>query len=79
MREVYGSRSLFAEVAEEYRRKRGAALEKDGHCGLPDFDDPDWDVKVHTDSAPLEDRKKLFVRLWQGVLRSGSKIISFAR
>ena len=66
MREVYGCRSLIAEVAEEYRRNRGGTLKQDGYCDLPDFDDPDWDVKVYTDSAPIEDRKKLFVRLWQG-------------
>lgn len=30
----------------------------------PAWDDPDWATKVYTDRAPLEVRKRLFVRLW---------------
>jgi hypothetical protein len=73
MIEMYGCRSLIAEVATEYRRNRGGTLKQDGYCDLPDFDDPDWDVKVHTDSAPLGDRKKLFVRLWKGFCEKDQK------
>ncbi|WP_139236442.1 hypothetical protein [Sedimentitalea nanhaiensis] len=65
-REVYGSKSLFAEVAEEYRRNRADDPHPEIECDLPDFDDPDFLTKLHTDNAPLADRKQLFVRLWNG-------------
>lgn len=65
-REVYGCSSLFAEVAEEYRRNRPADPNPEIECDLPDFDDPDFLTKLHTDNAPLPDRKRLFVRLWNG-------------
>lgn len=64
IREVYGSSALFAEVAEEYRRLHSANLHPEIECDLPDFDDPDFFTKLHTDCAPLPDRKRLFVRLW---------------
>jgi len=64
--EVYGCNSLFAEVAEEYRRNCPADPHPEIECDLPDFDDPDFLTKLHTDSAPLPDRKRLFVRLWNG-------------
>lgn len=63
-REVYGCNTILAEVAEEYRRNRAADPHPEIECDLPDFDDPDFLTKLHTDSAPLPDRKKLFVRLW---------------
>ncbi|MEQ3730293.1 MAG: hypothetical protein ABNH38_23125 [Tateyamaria sp.] len=65
-REVYGGSTLFAEVAEEYRRNRPADPHPELECDLPHFDDPDFLTKLHTDSAPLSDRKRLFVRLWNG-------------
>ena len=65
-REVYGGNTLFAEVAEEYRRNRPADPHPEIECDLPHFDDPDFLTKLHTDSAPLPDRKRLFVRLWNG-------------
>lgn len=65
-REAWGSSSLFAEVAEEYRRSREADPHPEIECDFPHFDDPDFLTKLHTDSAPLPDRKRLFVRLWNG-------------
>lgn len=65
-REVYGGSTLFAEVAEEYRRNRPADPHPEIECDIPDFDDPDFLTKLHTDSAPLSDRKRFFVRLWNG-------------
>lgn len=65
-REIYGGSTLFAEVAEEYRRNRPADPHPEIKCDLPHFDDPDFLTKLHTDSAPLPDRKRLFVRLWNG-------------
>ena len=63
-REAWGGGSLFAQVAEEYRHNRAADSHPEIECDLPDFDDPDFLTKLHTDSAPLPDRKRLFVRLW---------------
>ena len=65
-REVYGGSTFFAEVAEEYRRNRPVDPHPEIECDIPDFDDPDFLTKLHTDSAPLPDRKRLFVRLWNG-------------
>ena len=65
-REAWGGGSLFAQVAEEYRRNRPADPHPEIECDIPDFDDPDFLTKLHTDSAPLPDRKRLFVRLWSG-------------
>ncbi|NKX42201.1 hypothetical protein HGG71_12125 [Rhodobacteraceae bacterium R_SAG2] len=65
-REAWGGGSLFAQVAEEYRRNRPDDPHPEIECDLPDFDDPDFLTKLHTDSAPLPDRKRLFVRLWNG-------------
>ena len=65
-REVYGGNTLFAEVAEEYRRQREDCTHDDTYDEFPHFDDPDFLTKLHTDSAPLADRKRLFVRLWNG-------------
>lgn len=65
-REAYGCSSLFVEVAKEYRRNRGGDLHPEIECDLPDFDDPDFLTKLHTDGAPLADRKRLFIRLWNG-------------
>jgi len=65
-REAYGGGTLFAQVAEEYRRNRPDDPHPEIECDLPDFDDPDFLTKLHTDSAPLPDRKRLFVRLWNG-------------
>lgn len=62
-REAFGGGALFAQVAEEYRRNR-PTNRGDDECELPDFDDPDFLSKLHTESAPLADRKRLFVRLW---------------
>jgi hypothetical protein len=59
-----GGGTLFAQVAEEYRRNRPDDPHPEIECDLPDFDDPDFLTKLHTDSAPLPDRKRLFVRLW---------------
>jgi hypothetical protein len=55
---------LFAEVAEEYRRNWASSQHPEIECDLPDFDDPDFLAKLHADTAPLPDRKRLFVRLW---------------
>jgi hypothetical protein len=63
-REAWGGGSLFAQVAEEYRRTRSADPHPEIECDLPDFDDPDFLTKLHTDNAPLPERKRLFVRLW---------------
>lgn len=65
-RETFGGGALFAQVAEEYRRNRLAHGGIEDDCDLPDFDDPDFLSKLHTESAPLADRKRLFVRLWGG-------------
>jgi hypothetical protein len=65
-REVYGGNTLFAEVAEEYRRQREECFGDDIDEDFPHFDDPDFLTKLHTDGAPLVDRKRLFVRLWNG-------------
>lgn len=64
VREAYGSSTIFEEVAKEYRRNRPASTHSQIECDLPHFDDPDFETKLHTDSAPLPERKKLFVRLW---------------
>ncbi|OAN86076.1 hypothetical protein A8B74_07470 [Sulfitobacter geojensis] len=64
--QIHGAKSLFAEVAEEYRRNRAKSVSSETDCDIPDFDDPDFEVKLYTDSAPLDDRKRLFVRLWDG-------------
>lgn len=69
-REIHGTKSLFSITAEEYRsgRSEGGHLEPDDGLDddYPDFDDPDFLAKLHTDSAPLPDRKRLFIRLWKG-------------
>lgn len=65
-REAWGGNALFAQVAEEYRRNRPSDPHPEIECDLPHFDDPDFLTKLHTDSAPLADRKRLFVRLWDG-------------
>lgn len=65
-REAFGASTLFAQVAEEYRRNCPADPHPEIECDLPDFDDPDFLTKQHTDSAPLPDRKRLFIRLWNG-------------
>ncbi|PYC47767.1 hypothetical protein DI396_06580 [Litorivita pollutaquae] len=65
VQEVYGTGSLFAEVAEEYRRSHSIDTHPELECDLPDFDDPDFLVKLHTDSASTPDRKRLFIRLWE--------------
>ncbi|TDE36319.1 hypothetical protein [Antarcticimicrobium sediminis] len=65
-REAWGGGSLFAQVAEEYCRNRSADPHPEIECDLPDFDDPDFVTKIQPDSAPLPDRKRLFVRLWNG-------------
>lgn len=34
-------------------------------ANLPDFDDPLFDFKLHYTAVPLEERKRLFVCLWE--------------
>ncbi len=64
MREAYGGGTLSGMIGEEYRLNLPEELGDKVTSDIPDFDDPDFFVKLHTDCAPLADRKKLFVRLW---------------
>ncbi len=53
----------FASVADEYRKstagRAGAPV-----ADFPDFDDPDFEAKLFTETAPIDIRKRLLVRVW---------------
>lgn len=52
-------------AATGHRRARPlTAAERRRADAIPDFDDPDFMAKMHTDAAPLRDRAALFIRLW---------------
>lgn len=61
----YSLPSYFAEEAREYRRRN--PVRADLASDIPDFDDPLFEAKLHTASAPLNQRKALLVELWNSL------------
>jgi len=65
-REVYGCGSLSEKVAVEYHLNGSDDEDADVDCDLPRLDDPEFLTHLQIEGAPLPDRKRLFVRLWDG-------------
>ena len=63
---VFDSVAWQQVAAMSHKRARPlTAAEQRRASTIPEFDDPDFMAKLHTDAAPMNDRVRLFVRLWQ--------------
>lgn len=56
-----GMPMAWADICRNARKRSPA---KGDPALIPDFDDPHFEAKLRPETAPLNERKRLFVRLW---------------